>query len=349
MRAIGAGFAVLVFLLVGCSADRRGHSAAARSRATAPRGQIARANVGQTQSIVVDPANSRVVFAVTAIVASGLTSTDGGAHWHDFSPMGASVLSVAFDPQHPRTVYVGGDDGCGVLRSTNGGKSWQKAGLNGCTIYKNGYVKKHATGQPVSALAIAPGGRVLYAGTSLNVGDETNSNAVFRSVDGGRSWRWISNSPGGDIPLLVLDPKNPRILYTWTQGVFKSTDGGAIWHPLNVPGAVDTLAIDPHNPQNVYAGAGFSGGVLKSANGGSSWRIAGLDGDDVEALAIDPQNSQTIYAGTLGGIFESSDGGRTWRLFGLSGQNVWTLAIASNGRLLDAGTDDAVVALRVSQ
>jgi hypothetical protein len=150
--------------------------------------------------------------------------------------MEATDLTVAFDPQDPRIVYAGGDDGCGVLRSTNGGKSWHKAGLNGCAVYKkNGYWKK-ATGQAVSALAIAPNGRVLYAGTSLNLGS-VQSPAVFRSVNGGRSWRWVSDSPGGEIPLLVVDPKNPRILYTSTQGVFKSTDGGVSWHELNLPPA----------------------------------------------------------------------------------------------------------------
>jgi len=62
------------------------------------------------------------------------------------------------------------------------------------------------------------------------------------------------------------------------------------------------MVIDPRKPQNVYAGAGFSGAVLKSPDGGASWRIVGLKGNDVGALAIDPRNSRTIHAGTLSGI-----------------------------------------------
>ena len=298
---------------------------------------------GNAESIVVDPLNPQHVFAVTDIVEGGYESTDGGEHWHDFSPLGATVLSIAFDPQHPRVMYVGGDEGCGVLKSTNGGTSWRRAGLNGCIVYKRGYVKKPATGESVSAFAIGPGGRIVYVGSTTTGG--TRDPGVFKSTDAGGSWRQTSYSPGGEIPLLLLDPNNPRTLYTWTQGVFKSTDGGVSWKALSVPGSVDTLAIDPHNPQSVYAGAGFSGAVLKSTDGGASWRIVGLEGDDVEALALDPRNPRAIYAGTLDGIFRSSHAGKTWDLAALQGKEVWALGIAASGRVLYASTEERVYRL----
>ena len=339
MRAFLAGLGVLVFLIVGCGRGSRHLSSRHLS--------TSRAKIGQTRSIVVDPGKPRVVFAVSALVASGLKSMDGGAHWHDVSPsgvvafpaFGVSVAAVAFDPHNPQTIYVGGGDGCGVLKSTNGGASWRKDGLNGCGTYK-----KNGTGESITALAISPSGRVLYAGSEVL--GSARGPGVYRSMNGGRSWRRVSDSPGGDIPILMLDPKNPRTLYTWTQGVFKSTDGGATWQTLHVPRAVDALAIDPHNPQNIYAGAGFSGAVLKSTNGGASWRIVGLKDDDVEALAISPRNPQIIFAGTLGGVFKSADGGRTWRSFALNGKDVWSLGIGASRRVLYAGTDDAVFALR---
>jgi Mn2+/Fe2+ NRAMP family transporter len=64
---------VLALSALGCSASKRDNSSTARQ------GAIAGANVGQTKSIIVDPANPRIVFAVTAFVASGLSSTNGGA------------------------------------------------------------------------------------------------------------------------------------------------------------------------------------------------------------------------------------------------------------------------------
>jgi len=82
------------------------------------------------------------------------------------------------------------------------------------------------------------------------------------------------------------------------------------------------MVIDPRKPQNVYARAGFSGAALKSPDGGASWRIVGLKGNDVGALAIDPRNSRTIHAGTLSGIFKSSDAGKMWHPAALQGKDV---------------------------
>ena len=76
---------VLALSALGCSASKRDNSSTARQ------GAIASANVGQTKSIIVDPANPRIVFAVTAFVASGLSSTNGGASWREVSPSGAVV------------------------------------------------------------------------------------------------------------------------------------------------------------------------------------------------------------------------------------------------------------------
>jgi photosystem II stability/assembly factor-like uncharacterized protein len=287
MRRPLAGFGCLMLLLTGC-----GSKTASKGGSTNSPGRY----FGQVTSIVVDPRNALIVYAIDEGVPA-------------------------------------------VLKSTNGGASWRKTGLNDCINFGN---NKPSRGQSVSAIAVTPNGRLLYAGTSSN----PNGPGIWKSADSGKHWRLVGPSPGGDVPLLVIDPKNPRILYTWTQGVFKSTDGGTTWHKLDVGGAVDTLAIDPRNPQNVYAGAGFSGAVLKSTNGGASWRIVGLAGEDVEALAIDPKDAQPIYAGTLDGIFRSQNAGRTWRAFALQGQEVWALGIASTGRVLYAGTNDSVLRVR---
>jgi photosystem II stability/assembly factor-like uncharacterized protein len=75
-------------------------------------------------------------------------------------------------------------------------------------------------------------------------------------------------------------------------------------------GAVYALAIDPQNPNVIYAG---TTGVFKTTNAGSNWTAAdsGITGM-IPSLAIDPQNSATLYAATATGVFKSVDGGATW-------------------------------------
>ncbi len=139
---------------------------------------------------------------------------------------------------------------------------------------------------------------------------------------------WHSLGPeGGLIQILAIDPQNPQILYAGTTGggMFKSTDGGDNWQPVNNglmgdgPPAIQVFAIDPLNPQNLYAGK--SGelsppGVFKSTNGGENWTTAdtGLPNDRYfYNLLIDPQTPQTLYAvACCYGIYKSTDGGNNW-------------------------------------
>ena len=97
--------------------------------------------------------------------------------------------------------------------------------------------------------------------------------------------------------------------------VFKTTDGGASWKPINtgfVARFVLALAIDPVNPEIIYAGS--DRGVFKSTDGGNNWIVP--DGNitlsSIQAIAIDPVTPLTIYAATSSGIYKSTDGAATW-------------------------------------
>jgi len=126
----------------------------------------------------------------------------------------------------------------------------------------------------------------------------------------------------------------------------KSFNGGGSWN-LTGESAADvwSLAIDPQNPQTLYAGTDFDG-VLKSTNGGADWSPVNTGLKDTapyyafQALAIDPKNSQTLYAGTDGGgVFKSTDGGDNWSPTGEVSGNVWSLVIdPQNSQTLYAGT-----------
>jgi photosystem II stability/assembly factor-like uncharacterized protein len=114
-------------------------------------------------------------------------------------------------------------------------------------------------------------------------------------------------------------------------------------------GGALTLAVDPINSQNLFAGT--SAGVYKSSNGGASWTAASSGmpvNTSVSIIAIDPTNSLTVYAGTAYGVFKSSDGGSSWVAANSGITNIMGLQVASlaldpaNHKTLYAVTGDGI-------
>lgn len=130
---------------------------------------------------------------------------------------------------------------------------------------------------------------------------------------------WQSLGPyGGSVFALAIDPGNTQTVYAGSYGgVFKSSNGGALWTPANAgitSSYAQALAIDPSNSQTLFVGT-MGGGVFKSLDAGASWTPAssGLTDKNLTSIVIDPGNGQTVYAGTqAGGVFTSLDGGSTW-------------------------------------
>ncbi len=161
---------------------------------------------------------------------------------------------------------------------------------------------------------------------------------------------------GWSVHSLALDAANPRTLYagTWSDGVWKTTDGGATWKKtFGEPrqAAVMGLAIDPRNAQNVYAAVdtGSNDGVHRSANGGTTWTRSteGLPPNvRLYSLAIDPQTPSTLYAGTASnGVWKSIDGAKTWTATGaeIGERRVDALAVDPvSADTVYAGTDHGV-------
>ena len=124
---------------------------------------------------------------------------------------------------------------------------------------------------------------------------------------------WTSNGPdGGYVSSLVIDPKNPSILYTGTGiGIYKSLDGGATWSAINQGlerKSGGAIAIDPRNSSTLYAESG--GKLYKSTDGGGNWRALG----DISPsrIVIDPSNPAIMYATVEHSIDKSVDGGSSW-------------------------------------
>ncbi|HUQ95385.1 MAG TPA: hypothetical protein VM120_27145 [Bryobacteraceae bacterium] len=145
--------------------------------------------------------------------------------------------------------------------------------------------------------------------------------------------RWTPLGPGnigGRIRALLIHPDNANILYTGgvAGGIWKSTDAGASWVPLGdlLPNlAISTMAMDPFNPETLYAGTGegFSNvdavrgaGIFKSTDAGEHWTwIESTRNSNfyfVNRIAISRGDTKRVYAATSNGVYRSMDGGDTW-------------------------------------
>ena len=171
---------------------------------------------------------------------------------------------------------------------------------------------------------------------------------------------WESLGPGnvgGRTRGLLIHPQNPRIMWAGgaTGGIWKTTDGGATWVPQTdfLPALVlNSLAIDPNNPDVLYAGTGEQtqnwrgAGIFKTTDGGTAWtQLPATTGPDfyfVNKIAVSASTGQ-VYAATDSGVWASADGGGTWRqsmAAGLGGPNT-----TSNGGL-NSGCYDLALAPR---
>ncbi len=316
-------------------------------------------------SLAVSPQNPNIVYAGTG---DGVyQSEDGGIHWQpidnglkDRWGRNDSVSILLIDPQNPSIIYAGASGG--VYKSADGGEYWAKTDMRtgGCIkglaidtedpqvifagtcsnisypgIYKstNGGATWSLSNQgldypDITALAVAPGGKDIIAGTG--------GAGLFKSSDSGNSWH-VSNQGVTSISpchhCIVVDPQHPSTIYvgTFDSGIYKSEDGGLNWKPIysglrNL--SFRTLTIDPKNSQHLFAMSNYT--VYESVDGGAHWQPINteLNIGDVLSVTVAPTSPPSLFAGTKDGIFRSQDGGHTWsRSSGDQVDWVWEIAV----------------------
>ena len=209
--------------------------------------------------------------------------------WRMIGPhRGGRTVGAAGITDQPNVFYIGVNNG-GVWRTNDYGRTW-------APIFDD-----QPTGS-IGALAVAPSNPdILYVGTGeglqrpdLSVGD-----GMFRTSDGGKSWRHCGLDDAQQIGAVLVDPRDPRRVFVAVlghpygpneqRGVFRSADGGERWEKVlykdENTGAI-ALAFDPMNPDVIYADlwsarlgpwensswGGKTSGLYKSVDGGSSWR-----------------------------------------------------------------------------
>ncbi|HEV2836708.1 MAG TPA: hypothetical protein VGW58_15425, partial [Pyrinomonadaceae bacterium] len=190
---------------------------------------------------------------------------------------------------------------------------------------------------------------VVYVGMGESPirGNVSHGDGVYKSTDGGKTWKRVGLEDTRQIPRIRIHPRNPDLVYVaalghvWgpndQRGVFRSKDGGKTWEKIlsrgNKAGAID-LILDPTNPSILYAGfwevyrkpwtlesGGPGGGIFKSTDGGDTWteltRNPGLPRGMVGkiGIAVSPANPERVWAiveAEDGGVFRSDNAGRTW-------------------------------------
>ncbi len=156
-----------------------------------------------------------------------------------------------------------------------------------------------------------------YAGSrkgKIAIGDQSLL-IIQRAIAG---WKNIGPE-GGIVYALASSPADPTILYAGTsQGIYRSVDRGDSWNPVNEGLTLldaRSLAVDPNNPQIVYA-AIFGAGVFKSLDGGAHWipsmeGFQNLDAHYAASIVVDPQDSSRIFVGGSE-FYISGDAGKHW-------------------------------------
>jgi photosystem II stability/assembly factor-like uncharacterized protein len=251
--------------------------------------------------------------------------------------MSGRVTSIAVVPNNPNTFYIGTASG-GLWKTESGGISWTP-------LFDTMAVAS------IGAVALDPGNpSVVWVGTGEGNprNSQTNGNGVYRSLDGGKTWKHLGLDQTRNIHRVIVHPGNPQVVYVgaigaaWgdspDRGVYRTTDGGKSWKKilyLNNRTGVADLVMDPTNPNKLiaamwdyrrwpwfFSSGGKGSGLHVTFDGGETWKKRteedGLPKGTLGRIgvAIAPSRPNVVYAlieAKKNGLYRSDDGGFTWK------------------------------------
>lgn len=294
---------------------------------------------GRIADIKTQPENESVWYVATG--SSGVWKTvNAGTTWtpiFDDQPSYSSGC-ITLDPSNPDVVWVGTGEnvggrhvayGDGIYRSDNGGTTWKNMGL-----------KKS---EHISEIIVHPDNSdVVWVAVQGPLWTSGGERGLYKTTNGGTSWkRVLGNDQWTGVTDIMIDPRNPQILYaaTWDRhrtvaalmgggpgtALYRSDDGGENWTKLT-EGLPESnmgkigITISPQNPDVVYAAIELDrtqGAVYRSSNRGASWTkmsdtVSGGTGPHYyQELYASPHEFDRLYLMNVR-VLTSGDGGKTF-------------------------------------
>jgi photosystem II stability/assembly factor-like uncharacterized protein len=280
-----------------------------------------------------------LIFLASVALAAGATKVDpkllGDLEWRSIGPamFAGRVVDVEGVPGNPSLMFYA-HSSAGLFRSVNGGTTFESIFNDGNTL-------------AVGAFALSPDNPdVIYVGTgegcvrnSITYGD-----GIYKTVDGGRTWRHLGLKDTERFSKIVVNPKNPQIVLAAAmghafgpneeRGIFRTEDGGETWQKVlytNTTSGASDVSFDPENPNIAYAGmydymrqpwffrgGGPGSGLYRSADGGKTWKKLtdpalnnGLPGRQLIGrigVQVSQSNPNVVYT-----LIESQEPGMLWR------------------------------------
>jgi photosystem II stability/assembly factor-like uncharacterized protein len=262
----------------------------------------------------------------------------GGMHWRNIGPFrGGRVLAVTGIAGDPNTYFFGAVAG-GVWKSVDGGVTWKP-------------LFNQQSTSSIGAIAVADSDHnVIYVGTGEACirGNMSYGDGVYKSVDGGQTWKNIGLRDTQHIGAIIIDPKDPNVVFVAAlghaygpnseRGIFRTRDGGRTWDKVlyrdDHTGGIDVV-FDPKNSNILFASlwqvmrtpwsldsGGPGSGLYKSNDGGTTWKR--LEGNGLPegimgriGVTVSGGDSNRVYAlieAKKGGLYRSDDGGSHWTL-----------------------------------
>jgi photosystem II stability/assembly factor-like uncharacterized protein len=260
-----------------------------------------------------------------------------GLHYRMIGPeRGGRVTTVTGVPSEPQTFYMGTVGG-GVWKTTDAGHTWGNMTDGQFSVGSMGAVEVSQSDP-----------KVVYAGTGSSKirSNVSIGRGVYKSIDAGKTWKFLGLRDVGQIATIRVNPDNPDIVFVAAsgnpfkpnqeRGVYRTNDGGKTWKQVlfltDELGAAD-LELQPGHPNVVFASmwhglrkpwtivsGSLDGGIYKSVNGGDSWTKLGHGLPDKlfgrSNVAISASSPDRIYAlieaKPGAGLYRSNDVGETW-------------------------------------